>query len=196
MPRVKQFDKDEILAKAMNLFWQKGYHATSIGDLVEYTGVNRQSLYSTFTNKDELFNQAFERYRTIYLNKACDFLSTKSSAKEGIKDFFLKAIDNSLSDPEHKGCFVLNTTTEMVPENPNLMRVIAEHQQTFEKILIEFMEKGITLGEFPENIDLKSTAAFLITLYNGLVVMSKFRTEKEYLTNILDTALKVLDHPA
>ncbi|MEL6975424.1 MAG: helix-turn-helix domain-containing protein, partial [Bacteroidota bacterium] len=72
MPRTKQFDEKEVLKKAMELFWEKGFHATSIQDLVSHLGINRASLYDTFGGKDELFNTAFESYR----HQAGDFLKT------------------------------------------------------------------------------------------------------------------------
>ena len=54
MPRVKQFNEDEVLNKAMELFWKKGYNATSMQDIVDYLGINRASLYSTFGGKKNL----------------------------------------------------------------------------------------------------------------------------------------------
>ena len=65
MVRTKQFDKHGALDEAMQLFWERGYHATSIQDLVDRLGVNRQSLYDTFGGKDQLFLSALERYREI-----------------------------------------------------------------------------------------------------------------------------------
>ena len=59
MPRTKQFNEEEILKKAMELFWEKGFHATSIQDLVAHLGINRASLYDTFGGKEELFKKAF-----------------------------------------------------------------------------------------------------------------------------------------
>jgi TetR/AcrR family transcriptional repressor of nem operon len=63
MPRVKLFDENEVLNKAMNLFWKQGYSATSIQDLVSHLGINRASLYDTYGDKEKLFFRAFEFYR-------------------------------------------------------------------------------------------------------------------------------------
>ena len=63
MPRVKLFDQNEVLTKAMNLFWKQGYAATSVQDLVQHLGINRASLYDTFGDKDQLFKKSFELYR-------------------------------------------------------------------------------------------------------------------------------------
>ena len=65
MARTKEFDQEQALDAAMNLFWERGYEATSIQDLVEATGVQRQSLYDTFGSKHELFLQSLMRYQTL-----------------------------------------------------------------------------------------------------------------------------------
>src|ERR1700738_3778032 len=62
MAGVKQFDRDEVLDRAMAAFWTRGYEATSIDDLVEATGINRGSLYGTFGDKRRLFLSALHRY--------------------------------------------------------------------------------------------------------------------------------------
>ena len=63
MPRIKTFDENEVLVKAMNLFWKQGYSATSVQDLVSHLGINRASLYDTFGDKEQLFKKSFALYR-------------------------------------------------------------------------------------------------------------------------------------
>ena len=64
MPRPKSFDVDEVLDRAVDLFWVNGFAATSMADLVNHLGINRGSLYSTFGSKQELYERALERYLT------------------------------------------------------------------------------------------------------------------------------------
>ena len=74
MPRTKAFDEQEVLEKAMELFWKKGYYATSIQDLVNHLGINRASLYDTFGGKKKLFLHTFSHYRTVNTQGVKDFL--------------------------------------------------------------------------------------------------------------------------
>ena len=65
MARTKDFDENEVLTKAMHLFWSKGYNATSMEDLVSGLGISRSSLYDTYTDKHTLFIKALENYQQI-----------------------------------------------------------------------------------------------------------------------------------
>ena len=65
MARHKEFDRDEALQRAMEVFWSRGYEAASVGELVKQMGINRQSLYDTFGDKHALYLQALDRYRVV-----------------------------------------------------------------------------------------------------------------------------------
>src|SRR5690349_17002162 len=112
MVRTKQFDKHAALDQAMELFWERGYHATSIQDLVDTLGVNRQSLYDTYGGKDALFLAALERYRDLQAVPMRRSLERDAPAIEVLREFLGSFIDNALS-PGFKGCFMANTITEL-----------------------------------------------------------------------------------
>ena len=80
MARRKEFDRDEALHKAMEVFWSRGYEATSVGDLVEHMGINRQSLYDTFGDKHSLYLAALDRYREVEGRKLFELLSVQEDA--------------------------------------------------------------------------------------------------------------------
>src|SRR5210317_807979 len=111
MPRVKLFDEQEVLTKAMNLFWKQGYAATSVQDLVSHLGINRASLYDTFGDKEQLFRKSFELYRRINIEGLKQFLESYEDIREGFSKLFENAIQESITDKDRKGCFVVNTTT-------------------------------------------------------------------------------------
>src|SRR5260370_742343 len=71
MSAVKQFDRKEVLDRAMRVFWERGYEATSIQNLVEATGINRASLYATFGGKKELFINSLSRYEEVFVKPLC-----------------------------------------------------------------------------------------------------------------------------
>ena len=74
MPRVKQFNEEQVLEKAMEVFWKKGYNGSSMQELVDGMGINRASIYDTFGSKEELFERAFEIYREKNLARIRNFL--------------------------------------------------------------------------------------------------------------------------
>ena len=193
MPRVKLFDENEVLTKAMNLFWKQGYAATSVQDLVSYLGINRASLYDTFGDKEQLFKKSFELYRKINIEGLKQFLDSHDDIREGFSKLFDNAIWESITDKDRKGCFVVNTTTELVPNDESIAEVLVSNKSDFEKIFLEYLSKGKKAGQISGAKDLKSISALLYTLYNGLRVVSKVQPDKKKLTDTVKVALSVLD---
>lgn len=193
MPRVKLFDEKEVLEKAMELFWKNGYHATSIRVLSKHLKISHASLYSTFGGKDKLFNKAFELYQTTNTNSVQQFLAQEKDVKQGIRKLFCNAIHQSINDQENKGCFVVNTTTELLPGNPTLKKRIAYNKTFFEKGFHQYLLKGEKDGQIPAGKDLKAIASLLFTLYNGLRVVGKLQQDEETLSSAVDVALQLLD---
>lgn len=193
MPRVKLFDENEVLSKAMNLFWKQGYSATSIQDLVNHLGINRASIYDTYGDKEKLFFRAFEYYRKTNADGTAQFFNSETNVKQGFKRLFEMAIDESIRDRDKKGCFVVNTTTELVPGDEKIYNILVENRITFELLFCEYLQKGEAAGQFKKGKDLKSIAALLFTVYNGLKVVSKVQSNKKELVNSLNIALTLLD---
>src|ERR1700753_1582272 len=108
MARTKDFDEDEVLKKAVNLFWLKGYNATSMQDLVDGLGISRSSLYDTYGDKHTLFIKALEAYKAQSAGSMCGIVSNMDSAKEAIRQLFDFTTKQLLSDEQHKGCFLVN----------------------------------------------------------------------------------------
>jgi len=193
MPRVKLFDEKEVLNKAMHLFWKQGFTATSINDLVEHLGINRASLYDTFGGKEQLFRSAFAHYRKNNVEGLNQFLSSYSNIKEGLKKLFQFAIEEAGSDTERKGCFVVNTTTELVPNDSKTLRVLKENKAVFEKIFFDYLQKGVHDGQISSDKDLKAISSLLYTYYSGLRVVTKVDAAQFISKKSVQVLLSILD---
>ncbi|MEQ9265624.1 MAG: helix-turn-helix domain-containing protein [Balneolaceae bacterium] len=193
MARTKQFDEEEVLNRALELFWKQGYNATSMQDLVSHLGINRASLYDTYSGKRQLFNRALNNYRLHNAQGISDFLNKYDSVKEGLHKLFKNSINESVSDKDHKGCFVTNTTTELIPGDDEIHTVLIENKILFEGIFEEYINKGIKSGEIDPSKNAKSIAGFLFMLNNGLRVTAKVNPDRSELESIIESALSVLD---
>ncbi len=193
MPRVKTFDQQQVLEKAMELFWEKGFAATSIQDLVSHLGINRASLYDTYGGKEELFCKSFELYRQKNTRAILEFLNNEPDVRKGLRSLFEMGIQEAIQDQGRKGCFVVNVTTELVPRDKKMLTVVRENKKNFEGIFLNYLQKGELENQFPEGKDLKAIASLLFTLYNGLKVVSKVEPEKEQMQRTVSTALSLLD---
>ena len=193
MPRTKQFCQEDVLKKAMELFWEKGFHATSMQDLVSHLGINRASLYDTYGGKEQLFDRAFSRYRqetSLWLER---LFERHSSVKDGFRTLFSTAIDEATNDACRKGCFVVNTTTELVPGKGDLLNGLQQHKEQIEHLFIDYVQRGIDAGEIASDRDAQEIGLLLYTFYNGLRVTTKVDTARPKIEKAVDAALSILD---
>ncbi len=192
MPRVKLFDENEILTKAMNLFWKQGYSATSIQDLVTHLGINRASLYDTFGDKEQLFKKSFALYRKQNIDRINQLFQSQPNVREGFSKLFNEAIDEAMLDDDRKGCFAVNNTTELVPNNNECLEILSSNWRDFENLFYEYLKKGQAKGQISEGKDLRAMASYLLILYNGIQVVSKINSDKKELTDSVDLALSLV----
>lgn len=193
MPKVKLFNEEEVLEKAMLIFWKKGYHATSIQDLVNFLGINRGSLYDTYGGKKQLFDKAFSLYRLSGNEKQKDILKTDANIKDTLRNMFQRVINFDYSDSDYKGCFIANTTTEMVPGDAELQKVLTQHRKTMEKFFHDLLKMGVKRQEISKEKDLKTLASLFYTLITGFRVVGKTRPSKKESFASIDAILSLLD---
>ncbi|MEM6633161.1 MAG: TetR/AcrR family transcriptional regulator [Bacteroidota bacterium] len=193
MPRTKNFNKDAVLEQAMELFWKKGYYATSVQDLVDHLGINRGSLYNTYGGKKELFDEAFHHYRTVNTEVVKKFLYKQKNVREGLRALFELAIKQSQKDPDHKGCFVVNSTIEFIPNDAVTIEVLNQNKVQFEKIFYNYLLSGVEKGEISADKDLSTIATLLFTYYNGLKVVTKLEFNSQRFLNSVKSLLSILD---
>src|SRR5258707_14880541 len=126
MARPKEFDRDRALMKAMELFWQQGYEATSTDDLVRAIGIGRQSMYDTFGDKHRLYLEALRLYEA---NSGAEFFKRiyeSPSPFVAICDYIL-CIAGGTSADRARGCFIVNATNELAASDPDVPAAIPTH---------------------------------------------------------------------
>ena len=193
MPRVKLFDQKEVLIKAMNLFWKKGYYATSIQDLVDCLGINRASLYDTFGGKKELFKKAYLHYCTINQEEQKAFLNKYDNVREGVKELFKIAVQQSKVDEERKGCLAVNTAVEFIPNETDFSSLVEKNKEQFEEIFFNYLLTGVEKRQISREKDLVAIATLLFTFYNGLKVVTKVDFDTPIFIKSVSALLCVLD---
>lgn len=198
MPRKKQFGVDDVMHKAMVAFWDHGYRATSLQDLVECMGINRASLYDTFGDKHSLFIDTLHSYKIIYLKP---FFAEKMKAytpRQAILGLFEEVGDRVLKGEERNGCFVINTALELSPHDQKVAKIVNQSFSYIEKNFFRKMiERGQATGEISKSVVPISAARALLSLFIGLRVLSRSRPEKALLqsiTNQVEDLLPLGDH--
>ena len=175
MPRNKTFNQVDIVKDAVNLFWEHGFHQTSIQDLVKNLGINRASLYDTYGDKEGLFKRCLQTYRDDFLSMITETIESKDSAKMGVNALFQWFTEALISDRDKKGCFICNTYAELLPSSKKSQtsELLNETKELWINILLDLLKKGEKNNEIKKNTDLKNTANAIYASMIGLTILSK-----------------------
>ncbi|MFE3452815.1 TetR/AcrR family transcriptional regulator [Nonomuraea sp. NPDC059194] len=191
MGRPKEFDPDQALRKAMELFWRRGYAATSMSDLVRHLGIGRASIYATFGGKRELYLRAYDRY----LAQGIDIegsLSAPGPALPAVRDLVMRFADEAAHDTEHRGCLVVNTAVELAPHDEDMARRVQAHWDRVETALAAALTRAREQGELGDGQDPRALSRFLLTVLQGLHVVGKASNDPARLRDSATQALRVL----
>jgi TetR/AcrR family transcriptional repressor of nem operon len=192
MAGVKQFDRDEVLDRAMAAFWTRGYEATSIDDLVEATGINRGSLYGTFGDKKRLFLMTLDRYWDTVVNAMMEELSDPDR-RRAIERMF-DALIRRTSDPRFpRGCFITNTSLECPTCGDEIARKIAERLGQQETAIYRVLRKAQAEGALNPARDARALARFFLGVAWGINAVNRTEADPEVLRDMVRAAMSVWD---
>ncbi|OOR21838.1 TetR/AcrR family transcriptional regulator [Bacillus cereus] len=192
MARLREFDEEKALDAAMQLFWEKGYAATSLSDLTAKMEIQRPSLYAAFGDKEGLFEAALRRYTNLHAASIRTKLQKEQSVKESIRMFFENMVEEEYKRESNKGCFCINTMVEIAPHNEKFEVLTREHQMYLSVIFQELIAKGIQSGELQSDVNAKALAQTLVTSLIGLTVLMKSRPERSVVDNSVCIILSLL----
>ncbi|HDX9654972.1 MULTISPECIES: TetR/AcrR family transcriptional regulator [Bacillus] len=183
MARLREFDEEKALDAAMQLFWEKGYAATSLSDLTAKMEIQKPSLYSAFGDKEGLFEAALRRYTNLHAANIRTKLQNEQSVKGTIRTFFENIVEEEYKKEFSKGCFCINTMVELAPHNEKFEVLTREHQMYLAVVFQELITKGIRSGELQSDLNAKAVAQTLVTSLIGLTVLMKSRPERSVIDN-------------
>jgi len=193
MARKKEFDKEEVLAKAMNTFWRYGYEGTSMQTLVKTMGINRGSLYDTFGDKRSLFQSAIAHYEQTVMEKMITTLKMPDVGKQTIINLFQDLVIKSLEEQNCYGCFITNTAIELCPDDAETQQRINDDLRSVTLAFEHALNQAQSQGEIPRDRNIACLAQYLTCSIQGLRVMGKVNRDRETLNNIVKVILSVLD---
>ena len=193
MPRPKEFDPTAVLKQAMNLFWEKGYAATSVQDLVERMGINRFSLYSTFGGKHDLYLAALEQYCK---GTAAELERSLKSSRDGIsaiRSYFTSLAQGYASDPDRRGCMIANSASELSAKDGDTALRVRSALLKNEEVFHGVLQQVVAQGKFASRLSPRELASFLAGAQLGLAVLAKARPESKDLNAYVKGVVAALD---
>jgi len=189
--RPRKFDQDKVLIAAGKLFWEKGYHATSIDDLCAATGVLRGSLYGAFGDKRGILLAALQHYGEVRVRRLRDSLRYPTpdiAVLRGALQYYTRAA----TDVTGRACLITNTAMEMIPQDAEVTAIVESILRRMSFLLADEYVRYRKAGLFKSELDAKTVGHYLLSAAQGLRVLNKVFTEDE-LNPVIDLILRGLE---
>ena len=185
------YDDSNIIKKAQEIFWQKGYSATSLSDLQKATGAGAGSFYNTFKGgKKEVFQKAVQERRLAF-DSFKSQLEISESPLELIKDFF-RSIADTPKEEHLKGCIIANTVVEMTYIDEDLETSAVQILKEVEQMFTEAIKQEQIKGKLQTQTSPEILGKYLITFWCGLNTLRRMYPDKNVLKNQIEMQLAVI----
>lgn len=191
MSRPRSFEPDTALHAIKDVFWRKGYEATSMRDIEAETGLNKQSLYRLFGDKRGMYLRALADYEERELQEVLDKLWLDGSPKERFSRLFQHITDDDILRSDRRGCFLCNASVDQAQIDPGTGKLVEE----MTKGLLDGFS-GALMSDRSYEVDKdksKRIAAHMMAAYFGLRVLIKANQPKDVLHNATGEAISQLD---
>jgi TetR/AcrR family transcriptional regulator, transcriptional repressor for nem operon len=190
VPRTKEFETGDALDAAMQLFWRKGYAATSLRDLLDGMGIGYGSFYNAFGDKHALFLASLDRFRELRTSWIDEVL--EDSGLGGIEEVFRRTVDGLVGFEPRRGCLLANTAVELGPHDAEVAAKISRYVRHTEAVFERAVIRAQEAGEIPADRDPRALARFLVNALHGLRVLARVGTDRAVLEDAVRVALDVL----
>lgn len=189
--RPREFDDDAVLDALVQLFWEQGYEATSMADIVTATGLNKSSLYNSFGSKDELFEMALSRYVDFRAGMMSRLIGDGTKGLDDVTMLFEYLWTEVDGGGEHRGCLAINTGTEMGTRDQGVTAIGTRYRSLMRDGLSQAFTRAAEMGEIdPENIE--TYTSLIVSFIIGTAVMVRSGAPNEELRGQLDAAIKTV----
>jgi TetR/AcrR family transcriptional regulator, transcriptional repressor for nem operon len=190
--RPRKFDPDVAIKAAAEVFWDHGYHPTSIDDLCQATGLLRGSLYSAFGDKRGMLLAALDSYAEKNLARLAESLNSAEPGREVLRSALLYYTRIATVLSGSRGCFVTNTALEMLPDDREVAERVERIFRRMTGLLVAAVIRGQAAGIYNPELDERAVGNFLLCAIQGLRVLGKVSHDERELAGIVDLIMRTL----
>ncbi len=189
--RPREFDPVEALSQIMQLFWEHGYEATGLSDIMAATGLGKASLYATYGNKKEIYLKALAHYEGLMVDAAVSILRARERPpRERIGAFLSAPIVSVRDHADRRGCFLCNASADRASLDRETSEMVLRGYAKMRAALVDALRQ-ISPDAAPTRIEAR--AELVLTVYSGLRVMARAGTPVEALSMAMDAAIDALE---
>jgi TetR/AcrR family transcriptional repressor of nem operon len=189
--RPQLFSENEVLEKATQLFWSKGFEATSTDELLAVMGIGKSSFYNAFKGKRELFEKVIENFVNQSIAALLKDIEANIDPIQPLKTFF-RNLATSPQGAHQKGCFMGNTIAELSNIDKLLENMAIKRLKKMERLFHDQIKKGQQAGQLQSREDPAVIARYLITMWNGLNITRRMYPDPDHLLPLIEMQLSIL----
>ena len=193
--RPRSFDRDQALDTAMMLFWQRGYEGTSLNDLTEGMGIRPASLYAAFGNKEALFLEALERYRTGVGSGLPRIVNNAPNARDAIRDLLEGTATTITQRSQPRGCMIVLSALHGFAESAEVDRELRSCRAADQTAIVARLKKAVASGELPKSCVPAAMGAYYMAILQGMSVQARDGATRATLMAIADQAMNAWPEP-
>ncbi|WP_062017940.1 TetR/AcrR family transcriptional regulator [Aureimonas sp. AU4] len=186
--RPASFDRDDVLDKAMRVFWEKGYASASMSDLTTAMGIASPSIYAAFGSKEGLYREALDRYVALSREGLARILELPT-ARESVEGLLLKAVAAFSRSGVPSGCMLEQTVAEIGDQSPELAESLGKMRAVNDANFLARLRKGVEEGDVAPGTDIAAVAAFYITVRKGLSLTAKGGASPDEMRSVVASAM-------
>jgi AcrR family transcriptional regulator len=187
--RPRSFDRTAALARAMEVFWTKGYEGASIADLTAAMKIGSPSLYAAFGSKEALFRDAVELYGATEGTEIWSVLDTAPTAREAVEGFLMATAASFARPGKPAGCMIVLSALNATEASESICRVLRAKRVQNQEALELRLRRAIGAGELPPGIDSRAIAAFYLTVQQGMSIQARDGASRDTLERIAQDAM-------
>lgn len=191
--RPRSFDRAAALLRAMEVFWAKGYHVTSMADLIAAMNINSPSIYAAFGSKEKLFREAVALYLANEGGRIWGAVTTAPSARAAIETVLRISAEEFTRPGKPCGCLIVLGALHTDDANEAVRQELQEHRAESMTMLLRRLKRGVAEGELPVGPNWRAIATFYITVQQGMSIQARDGATRNALLAVADCAMAAWD---
>jgi TetR/AcrR family transcriptional repressor of nem operon len=190
--RPREFDLDEAVTRAMQVFWDRGYYDASLPDLLAGMELSKGSFYKAFGDKKSVFLRALKLYTDDGVRNVQDVLRSNPSPKAAIRNALIRYADLSSGSKGVRGCFAVLTAAEMLPGDPDIADLIKRLFARLQDLFAAAIAKGQAAGEIRKHCDAGVMAHFIVSHAQGMRILGKVGSRRDDMLKNIDLLMETI----
>lgn len=190
--RPRAFDRDEVLDRAVTMFWTKGYNGTSLDDLTECMGINRPSLYASFGNKHQLYLEVINRYGATLGCQPVQAFCAEPDINKAVAIFFSTSIDCVTATDGPRGCLIANVAAEDAESDEQVRALLSKMFAEGEQLITNRFQAAHDNGQLPNGADPQALARLTCSATHSFALRARIGASRDELSQLAEDFMNMM----